>query len=37
MLMIDLAVRDIDPTVSELDDVYLYSIDDFTTCDCRQP
>ncbi|AME01627.1 glutamyl-tRNA reductase [Moraxella osloensis] len=29
MLMIDLAVpRDIDPTVSELDDVYLYSIDD---------
>ena len=29
MLMIDLAVpRDIQPTVSELDDVYLYSIDD---------
>ena len=29
MLMIDLAVpRDIEPTVSELDDVYLYSIDD---------
>lgn len=29
MLMIDLAVpRDIAPTVSELDDVYLYSIDD---------
>lgn len=29
MLMIDLAVpRDIDSTVSELDDVYLYSIDD---------
>ena len=29
MLMIDLAVpRDIEPAVSELDDVYLYSIDD---------
>lgn len=29
MLMIDLAVpRDIEPSVSELDDVYLYSIDD---------
>lgn len=29
MLMIDLAVpRDIDPTVTELDDVYLYSVDD---------
>lgn len=29
MLMVDLAVpRDIDPTISRLDDVYLYSIDD---------
>ena len=29
MLMIDLAVpRDIDPTISRMDDVYLYSVDD---------
>jgi len=29
MLMIDLAVpRDIDPTISRIDDVYLYSVDD---------
>lgn len=29
MLMVDLAVpRDIDPTVSRMDDVYLYSVDD---------